>query len=136
MPVLRSFVRAAAVLAALALILDGNVRLDAAPPPVAAANGAASCRACRDFYQFANGGWLKKHPIPGDHVTWSHWDELDEANLQALRGGLEAAAASPAVAGSRDQKLGDLYAACTDVAAIEARGATPLQPRLAAIDAV
>ncbi len=140
MPLLRLFVRAAAVLASLALILGGNARLDAAPAPVAAAldaaNRDATCPACRDFYQFANGGWLKAHPIPGDHVTWSHWDELDEANLLALRAGLEAAAASHAAAGSRDQKLGDLYAACTDETAIEAVGATPLQPQLAAIDAV
>src|SRR6202035_5800877 len=107
----------------------GQVRLDAAPAAIAAAidpaNRDASCPACRDFYQFANGGWLKAHPIPGDKSTWSHWDQLDEDNLAALRRGLETAAASHAAPGSRDQKLGDFYAACTDETAIEAKGAAP-----------
>jgi putative endopeptidase len=139
MPFARWFVRVSALVAAVALIVGGDLPLSAAPSVVAAAidpaNRDATCPACRDFYQFANGGWLKKNPIPGDHVTWSHWDELDESNLQVLRRGLETAAASHAAAGSRDQKLGDLYAACIDEAAIEAKGAAPLQPELAAIDA-
>ena len=139
MPVLRSFVRVCAVFAALALVLSGHVRLDAAPTLLAAAldpaNRDASCPACRDFYRFANGGWLKAHPIPGDHVTWSHWDQLDEDNLAALRRGLETAAASHAAPGTRDQKLGDLYAACTDETAIEAKGAQPLSAGLTEIDA-
>ncbi|MDB5073423.1 MAG: endothelin-converting enzyme, partial [Candidatus Eremiobacteraeota bacterium] len=140
MPVLRLFVRLAAVVAAFALIVGGHVRLDAAQTPVPAAidpaNRDASCPACRDFYQFANGGWLKTHPIPGDKSTWSHWDQLDEDNLAALRRGLETAAASHAAPGSRDQKLGDLYSACNDETAIEEKGATPLQAGLAQIDAV
>ncbi|HEY0394331.1 MAG TPA: M13 family metallopeptidase [Candidatus Elarobacter sp.] len=140
MPVLRLFVRLGAVVAAVALFANGGVRLEAAPAVPAAAldpaNRDASCPACRDFYQFANGGWLKTHPIPGDKSTWSHLDKLDEDNLAVLRRGLETAAAAHAAPGSREQKLGDLYAACTDEAAIEAKGAAPLQPTLAQIDAV
>ncbi|HEY0382928.1 MAG TPA: M13 family metallopeptidase [Candidatus Elarobacter sp.] len=139
MPFARWFVRLSALVAGVALIAGGRVPLGAAQSPVAsaldAANRDATCPACRDFYQFANGGWLKTHPIPGDHAAWSHWDELDESNLQVLRRGLETAAASHAAPGSRDQKLGDLYAACTDEDAIEAKGAAPLQPELSAIDA-
>ena len=139
MPFARWFVRLSALVAAVALIAGGRVPLGAAQSPIAAAvdpaNRDATCPACRDFYQFANGGWVKANPIPGDHASWSHWDELDESNLQVLRRGLEKAAASHAVPGSRDQKLGDLYAACTDEDAIEAKGATPLQPELAKIAA-
>ena len=140
MPVLRPLVRLCAVLAAVALFASGQVPLDAAPAVVAAAldpaNRDATCPACRDFYQFANGGWLKRNPIPGDHSSWSHWDKLDEDNLLALRRGLETAAASHAAPGSRDQKPGDLYAACTDETAIEDKGATPLQTGLDRIEAV
>lgn len=136
----RWLVRFTALVAAFALCFGGYVRLSAAPDKIAApidpANRDATCPACRDFYQYADGGWLKAHPIPGDHVTWSHWDQLDEENLAALRQGLETAAASHAAPGTRDQKLGDFYAACTDEAAIEAKGATPLQPGLTRIDAV
>jgi putative endopeptidase len=147
MRVVRWFVRVCAAVATVALFAGGQVRLDAVPaaadaaPAIVAAaldpaNRDATCPACRDFYEYANGGWLKAHPIPGDHITWSHWDQLDEENVQALRRGLEAAAGSHAAPGSRDQKLGDMYAACTDETAIEARGATPLQPGLASIDAL
>jgi putative endopeptidase len=139
MPFARWFLRVSALVAAVALVAGTHVRLDAAQSALASAidpaNRDATCPACRDFYQFANGGWLKASPIPGDHASWSHWDELDESNLQVLRRGLEKAAASHAAPGSRDQKLGDLYAACNDEDAIEAKGATPLQPELARIDA-
>jgi len=139
MSVLRSFVRLAAVVAAIALVAGGHMRLDAAQAPVAAAldpaNRDATCPACRDFYQFANGGWLKANAIPADKSTWSHWDKLDEDNLAALRRGLETAAASHPASGSRDQKLGDFYSACNDETSIEDKAATPLQAGLARIDA-
>ncbi|MEA2688947.1 MAG: putative endopeptidase [Candidatus Eremiobacteraeota bacterium] len=139
MSVLRVIVRLCAVAAAFALFAGGQVRLDAAQAPVAAALDPASrdatCPACRDFYQYANGGWLKAHPIPGDKTTFSHWDQLDEENLAPLRRGLETAAASHAAPGTRDQKLGDFYAACTDETTIESKGAAPLRDGLARIDA-
>jgi predicted metalloendopeptidase len=139
MPVLRVLIRLGAAVAAIALFAGANGALGAAPMQLAAAldpaNRDATCPACRDFYQFANGGWLKANPIPGDRTSWSHWDRLDEDNLAALRRGLELAAASHAAAGSRDQKLGDFYAACSDETAIEAKGAAPLSAGLAAIDA-
>ena len=64
-----------------------------------------SIGACTDFFQHANGGWLKSNPIPAEYSQWSLDDELRERNLALLRGILEDAAknagASPAATRAR-----------------------------------
>jgi putative endopeptidase len=90
-----------------------------------------TCEPCRDFYQYANGGWMKKNPIPPGYECWRIWEVLKEANLERGRAILEAAAASKnAVPGSNERIIGDLYASCMDEAAIEAVGLKPLEPLL------
>jgi putative endopeptidase len=87
---------------------------------------------CGDFYQYSCGGWKKNNPIPPDQTSWSVYGKLYEDNLAYLRGILEQAA----TAQDRDsvtQKIGDYYAACTDEAAVEKRGAKPLYPDLVEI---
>ena len=27
-----------------------------------------------DFFQFANGGWFRRNPIPDDRARWGFWD--------------------------------------------------------------
>jgi len=90
---------------------------------------------CVDFYSYSCGGWEKNNPIPPDQSAWSVYGKLYEDNLKYLRGILEEAS----TAKDRDavtQKIGDYYAACMDEAAVEKFGAKPIQPDLAAIDAL
>jgi len=89
-----------------------------------------AARACTDFFQYANGGWLKSNPIPPAYAAWSLDDEINERNRAILKRVLEDAAAH---AGTR---IGDFYFAAMDVAGIERAGTTPLQDDLAAIAAV
>jgi putative endopeptidase len=35
-----------------------------------------STGACADFFEHANGGWLKSNPIPAEYSQWSLDDEL------------------------------------------------------------
>jgi putative endopeptidase len=101
-----------------------------------AANFDPATPACRDFFQYANGGWLKGNPIPPEYGGWSLDDELRERNEKMLRGVLDAAAAKPEPAGSDTQKIGDFYATALDEAGAEKAGRTPIEPELARIAAL
>lgn len=90
-----------------------------------------------DFYQFANGGWLKANPIPATESRWGSFNELQENNYKALRAVLEESAAdTKAVKGSNRQKVGDFYASGMDSAAIEKAGITPLKAELDRIKSI
>ena len=90
--------------------------------------------ACTDFYQYANGNWLAKNPIPGAFPSWGVANVLSEKNRDALHEILEAAAKNTnAPKGSSEQKVGDYYATCMDEAKVEAEGLAPLNPEFARI---
>jgi putative endopeptidase len=95
-----------------------------------------SARACVDFYQYANGGWLSRNTIPADRSSWGTGSELVERNDELLHRILEDAARSHAPAGSVKQKVGDLYASAMDSARLAELGAQPIQGELARIDAL
>ncbi|MDQ3918257.1 MAG: M13 family metallopeptidase [Acidobacteriota bacterium] len=96
-----------------------------------------SASACTDFYQFANGNWLKATQIPAAFPSWGSFNILAENNRNTLRAILdEAAKNTSAKPGSTEQKIGDFYATCTDEQKREAEGAKPLAPYLARIDKI
>lgn len=106
-------------------------------PALDAKNFNTSVPACTDFYQHANGNWLKTTTIPAEYSSWGVFNEINERNLDTLKGILESAAANKnAKPGSNEQKLGDFYAAAMDEAAIEKAGRTPIDPELKQIDAL
>ncbi len=105
--------------------------------PLDPANLDTTCAACSDFYTFANGGWLKRATIPGDLPGWGAFQELQEANFDALRAVLTDAAANRRSAKAPAlRKLGEFYASCMDSTTIEQAGADPLDPELARIAAI
>jgi putative endopeptidase len=99
-------------------------------------NMDTSVSACANFFQYANGGWLTKNPIPAAYASWGRFNELADKNQQQLRLILEDAAKNTKAAkGSNEQKIGDYYASCMDDAGIETAGLTPIADELKAIDA-
>src|ERR1700760_296701 len=42
-----------------------------------------------DFFQYANGKWLKENPIPAAYSSWGIFNEVQERNRAVLRGILE-----------------------------------------------
>jgi putative endopeptidase len=96
-----------------------------------------SASACTDFYQFANGNWLKTTQIPAAFPSWGSFNVLAENNRNTLHEILDQAAKDgSAKPGSTEQKIGDFYATCMDESRREAEGAKPLAPYLARIDAL
>jgi putative endopeptidase len=96
-----------------------------------------TCKPCEDFYNYANGEWLKKNPVPAAYPSWGRFNELAERNREQLHGILENAAAnSKAPSGSNEQKIGDFYASCMDEKQVNAAGAKPLDPEFGRIGAV
>ncbi|MBS0632764.1 MAG: M13 family metallopeptidase [Verrucomicrobia bacterium] len=134
---LKSLIPAAAAL--LALVPGVSRAADEAKPAVPRFNVAYMDRTADprvDFARYAFGHWRADNPIPADKSRWGAFNELDLYNQTALKGILEAAAKSPHEPGSVEQKVGDFYAAAMNTKAIDAAGLTPLQPDLAAIDAM
>ena len=96
-----------------------------------------SVSACTDFYQYANGTWLKNTEIPAAYPSWGAFNVLAENNRKALHEILEEAAKKTnAPKGSNEQKIGDYYASCLDETRREAEGMKPLVPELARIDKI
>src|SRR5215208_7632807 len=93
--------------------------------------------ACTDFFQFANGNWLKTTEIPAAYSSWGSFNILAENNRKTLHDILEESAKNAkAKPGTNEQKVGDFYATCMDESKREAEGAKPLAPYLARIDKV
>ena len=86
------------------------------------------------FFEFAEGTWLKKHPIPADKTGAGYNYELPDEIEQQVRQMVEDVTAKPN--SPIAAKIGDAYAAWMDEAGIEQRGLEPLKPWLARIDAV
>ena len=96
-----------------------------------------SANACVNFFQFADGGWVAKHPIPAAYPSWGTFNYLLNRNQDVLHQILdEAAADRNAARGSNEQKIGDYYASCMNTDAIEKAGIHPLDPELKRINSI
>jgi len=90
-----------------------------------------------DFFEYVNGGWLKKNEIPGTESRWGAFNEVDELRYKVLHQLLnEAAADKDAKEGTNRRKVGDYYASGMDSAALNKAGMTPLDAELKKIDAI
>jgi putative endopeptidase len=96
-----------------------------------------TCKPCDDFFHYADGGWIKKNPIPPAYSRWGTFSELAERNRDNLHKILDAAMMKvDAPKGSDEQKIGDFYASCMNEPEVNALGAAPLDPEFKRIDAI
>ncbi len=93
-----------------------------------------SADACDDFFEYANGTWIKNTEIPPAFTRWGSFNILADNNTDILKKILETASTSKASKGSDMQLIGDYYASCMDEAAIEKQGAKSLKPIFKQID--
>ena len=105
--------------------------------PLDRRNLDTTCAACRDFNQFANGGWMARNPIPKAYSQWGSFNELGDNNLEALHMVLEKVVAERATTTDPAmRKLGAFYASCMDTLKIEHDGAMPIAGELQMISAI
>jgi predicted metalloendopeptidase len=91
-----------------------------------------------DFFEYANGGWMKSNPIPPEYPNWNTFLALHTQNQERLKAMLaelqqkaaEVATAGGAAADDEATKLALFYAAAMDEDAVEAAGTTPMVPLL------
>ncbi|WP_420148090.1 M13 family metallopeptidase [Spirosoma sp.] len=88
-----------------------------------------------NFYQYANGNWLRQNAIPASKTSWGSFNELREKSLDAMKSLLEDASKTT-TKGRLYQMVGDYYASGMDSLTIEKRGIEPIKSDLARIDKV
>lgn len=103
---------------------------------ISRANMDTTVRPTQNFYQYANGSWLKNNPIPASESRWGSFNILNDETQKSVKTLLEASAATKAAPGSIAQKVGDFYASGMDSATIEKLGITPLNAEWKALDAI
>lgn len=86
-----------------------------------------------NFYQYANGNWLKSNGIPASKTSWGSFNELREKSTQAMKD-LLADASKNTQKGRLYQLVGDFYSSGMDSTTIEKRGFDPIRPDLNRID--
>ena len=85
----------------------------------------------KDFFRYANGGWLKANPIPPSERMWGVGNLVQEKIYTQMKDVCEQAAAdTTAQKGSIRQKIGDFYATVMDSNRTESLGSSPLKPEL------
>jgi putative endopeptidase len=89
-----------------------------------------------NFFEYANGTWLKKTTIPKSETGWGSFYSLYNDNLKNLEQILINAGKEEHSKGSLEQKVGDFYASGMDTVGIEKRSFEPIKPMLAQIDAI
>jgi hypothetical protein len=136
----RSFIvpRGASLKAAALLVLAAAGALGASSAACASDDGLylgwmdRSVAPGADFFRFANGGWIKTHPIPPDRSYWGVDTILEQENQTFIRDLVESLGKEDWPAGTSQRKVADFYLSGMDERAIEAAGAGPLEPERSA----
>ena len=83
-------------------------------------------RPADDFYQYANGGWMVKNPLPPAYSRYGTFNQLDEDNTERIKGILDGMKGGSYATGSMEQKLSDLYGLAMDNDRRNSDGVQPL----------
>lgn len=89
-----------------------------------------------NFAAYVNGTWVKNTKIPADKSNYGAGYMLYEQAQKDVKAIIEEASKGSFSEGSDEQKIGDFYNSFLNRKDRDAKGITPLQPELKAIDAI
>lgn len=89
-----------------------------------------------DFFQYACGGWMKKHPLTDEYSRFGSFDMLAENNREQLKGLITEIAGQENEKGTVAQKIADIYNLAMDSAKLNAEGIEPIKADLERIASV
>lgn len=99
--------------------------------PIDIANFDTTVMPGDNFFEYANGGWMKNNPIPDAESRWGSFNILQEETNKNLRQLVEdAAATTDAKKGTPKQQIGDFFTAGMDTATIEKLGYEPIKEQI------
>src|SRR5580698_619735 len=132
-------IKAAIAILILSLTACHNNEDKQAAPDFLAQDIDSTVSPATDFFEYANGGWIKSTPIPAAESGWGVGNLVQEDIYQRLRNISEKAAVAPADSapkGSVTQKIGDLWTSGMDSTNIDKQGISPLKPEIDSIRAI
>lgn len=108
----------------------------AAKQDILALNVDSTVKPGDDFFMYANGGWIKRTPIPDAESAWGIANMVQDEIYARLRKINDDAVKEKAANGSIQQKIGDFWKSAMDSAAIDRSGLTPLQNDFNTVNAI
>ncbi|MFY0252870.1 M13 family metallopeptidase [Chitinophaga sp. 30R24] len=127
---------AVAAIACFTACNQGQQRTNAqtASPDAVAANVDSTVSPVQDYFDFANGGWIKRNPIPPAYSSWGIGNLVQEELYKRLRTINEKAADNSADPTSK--KIAAFWKSGLDSVRLNANGIQPIIADLKAVDTI
>jgi putative endopeptidase len=88
-----------------------------------------------DFYEYAEGTWIKSHPVPADKSRYGEFAVVEDRTYDRVKRIVESAANNiSAPKGSLEQKIGEFYRVGMDNVTLEKQRLDPIKAELRLID--
>jgi len=128
---LKIFITTLALTAVLNSCVDRDNPVTPTPPApkptgIDTKNLDTSVNPSKDFYRYANGGWMKSNPLPPAYSRYGSFEKLIAENKTRIKSILEGLQGSSYGPGTTEQKLSDMYGLAMDNARRNKEGVEPL----------